>query len=132
MTPRHVLDLFDKLFTPIICYCSKVWGFCKADKIERVHLQFCKALLGVKQSTQNTFIHGELGRMPYQMLRYFKIIKNWLKVINKSENKYVSIIYKMTLRDIEINGRITNWASLVKNIFENLGFFGVWLNQVVV
>ena len=131
LTPRHVLDLFDKLVTPILCYCSEVWGFCKADKIERVHLQFCKALLGVKQSTQNTFIYGELGRMPYQMLRYFNIIKYWLKVINKSENKYVTIIYKMMLRDIEINDRKTNWASLVKNLLANLGFFEVWLNQGV-
>ena len=97
LTPRHVLDLFDKLVTPILCYGSEVWVFCKADKIERVHLQFCKALLGVKQSTQNTFIYGELGRMPYQMLRFFNIIKYWLKVINKSGNKYVTIIYKMML-----------------------------------
>ena len=130
LTPRHVLDLFDKLVTPILCYCSEVLGFCKADKIERVHLQFCKVLLGVKQSTQNTFIYGELGRMPYQLLRYFNSIKCWLKVINKSENKYVTIIYKMMLRDIiEINDRKTNWASLVKNILANLGFFEVWLNQ---
>ena len=80
-----------------------------------MHLHFCKALLGVKQSTQNTFIYGELGRMPYQMLCYFHIIKYCLKVINKSENKYVSIIYIMILRDIEINDRKTNWESLVKN-----------------
>ena len=75
LTPSHVLNLFDKLVSPILCYCSEVWGFCKADKIERVHLQFCKSLLGVKQSTQNTFIYGELGRMPYQILRYFEYHK---------------------------------------------------------
>ena len=56
LAPRHVLDLFDKLVSSILSYCSELWGYCKADKIERVHLQFCKTLLGVKQSTQNTFI----------------------------------------------------------------------------
>ena len=131
LTPSHVLNLFDKLVSPILCYCSEVWGFCKADKIERVHLQFCKSLLGVKQSTQNTFIYGELGRMPYQILRYFNIIKYWLKVINKGENKYVKVVYKMMLRDIEINGRKINWAILVRNLLGNLGFFEVWLNQGV-
>jgi len=30
---------------------------------ERVHLQFCKRLLGVKRCTQNDFVYGELGRM---------------------------------------------------------------------
>ena len=87
LTPSHVLNLFDKLVSPILCYCSEVWVFCKADKIERVHLQFCKSLLGVKQSTQNTFIYGELGRKPYLILSYFNIIKYWLKVISKGENK---------------------------------------------
>ena len=131
LTPKHILDLFDKLVTPILSYCSEVWGFCKADKIERVHLQFCKALLGVKQSTQNDFIYGELGRLPYQNRRYFSIIKYWLKVINKNENKYVNTIYKMMLSDIEINARNINWASLVKNLLSRLGFFEVWLNQGV-
>ena len=69
------------------------------------------------QSTQNTFIYGELGRMPYQILRYFDIIKYRLKVINKGENKYVSFIYKMMLRDIEINDRKINWAILVRNFW---------------
>ena len=72
--------------------------------------------LRVKQSTRNTFIYGELGRTPYQMLRYFNIIKYCLKVINNSENEYVSFIYEMILRDIETNDRKTNWASLVKNL----------------
>ena len=129
LAPRHVLDLFDKLVSPILSYCSEIWGFCKADKIERVHLQFCKTLLGVKQSTQNSFIYGELGRIPYQIQRYFSIIKYWFKVINKDENKYVNAIYKMMLRDLEINDRKINWAILVRNLLSNLGFFEVWLNQ---
>ena len=104
--------------------------FCKADKIETVLLQFCKSLLGVKQSTQNTF-NGELGRMPYLILRYIKIIKYWFRVINKGKNKYVKVVYKMMLRDIEINGRKINWAILVRNLLGNLGFFEVWLNQGV-
>ena len=36
IAPRHVLDLFDKLVTPILNYCSEVWEFCKATLIERV------------------------------------------------------------------------------------------------
>ena len=48
-------------------YSAEVWGFCKADKIETVHLQFYKRLLGVKQSSQNDFIYGELGRTSFQL-----------------------------------------------------------------
>ena len=42
LKPSHILDLFDKLISPILNYGSKIWGFAKADNIERVHLQFGK------------------------------------------------------------------------------------------
>jgi len=45
---RHKLKLFDKLVLPILTYGCEVWGFHTANSIERVHLQFCKRLLGVK------------------------------------------------------------------------------------
>ena len=81
ITPRHRLELFDKLVTPILNYSCEVWGFCKADKIERVHMHFCKQVLGVKFSTQNGFIYGELGRVSYYTRRLFCIIKYWFKII---------------------------------------------------
>ena len=69
ITPRHILNLFDKLVAPILNYGSEVWGFCKANHIERVHMKFCKHLLGVKQSTQNNFVYGDLGRVSFQDIR---------------------------------------------------------------
>ena len=75
LKPRHVLDLFDKLIKPILNYSSEVWGFSQAMVIERVHLQFCKKLLGVKQCTQNDFIYGELGRTSLTVERHLRIIK---------------------------------------------------------
>ena len=42
ISPKHKLDLFDKLISPILNYSSEVWGFIKANSIERVHLQYCK------------------------------------------------------------------------------------------
>ena len=42
LKPSHILDLFDKLISPILNYGSEVWGFAKADNIERVHLHFAK------------------------------------------------------------------------------------------
>ena len=66
LKPSHVLDLFDKLISPILNYDSEVWGFHKDSAIETVHMQFCKKkkkkkLPDVKQRTQNDFVYGELG-----------------------------------------------------------------------
>ena len=48
LSPKHILELFDKLIKPILDYGSEIWGFLNANVIERVHLRFCKNLLGVK------------------------------------------------------------------------------------
>ena len=42
---------------------------------ESAHLQFCTKILGVKQSTQNDLIYGELEILDYQSRRYLAIIK---------------------------------------------------------
>ena len=41
ISPKHKLELFDKLITPVLNYSCEVWGFIQANPIERVHLQFC-------------------------------------------------------------------------------------------
>ena len=89
-------------------YGAEVRGFCKALHVERIHLQFCKRLLGVKISTQNNFISGELGRTFCQIQRYMILVRFWLKIVNTNANKYVRAIYDIMLRDLEISNRIIN------------------------
>ena len=131
ISPYHRLELFDKLVTPILNYSAAVWGFCKADKIEVVHLQFCKRLLGLKQCTQNDFIYGDFGRCSFHCRRLFIIIRYWLKVITCNENKYIKHIYNLMLSDIESMPESENWAMLVKRLLCSLGFNNVWLAQGV-
>ena len=76
---------------------------------------FCKQLLGVKTSTQNDFIYGELGRTNYYTRRIYIIIRYWLKVIHAEEHKYIKKIYNVMLTDINDRPNIQNWASLVRN-----------------
>ena len=131
ITPKHKLELFDKLVSPILSYASEVWGFCQANAIERVHMQFCKKLLGVKKTTQNDFVYGELGRTNYTTKRYLIIIKYWLKILLTPENKYIKLVYNIMLKDIQEMPNKTNWASLVRQLLMSLGFNEVWLAQGV-
>ena len=131
LTPLHKLELFDKLVSPILNFGSEVWGFYKSSAIETVHLQFCKKNLGVKQSTQNDFVYGELGRMNYQSRRYIIIIKYWLKVISSEESKYIKQIYNSMLNDLNLQPLKQNWASSVKNLLSRVGFLHVWEAQGV-
>lgn len=131
LSPRHKLELFDKLIMPILNYGCEVWGFAQANVIERVHLQFCKRLLGVKKTTQNDFIYGELGRTTCITKRYIYIIKYWFKILQSHNTKYIKVIYNMMLNDMESRPNITNWASLVHHLLVTMGFGEVWLQQGV-
>ena len=131
LMPAHILDLFDKLISPILNYGSEVWGFNKATAVETVHLSFCKRMLGIKQTTQNDFVYGELGRMDYQSIRYINIVKFWLKIIHTENHKYIKCIYQMMLNDMEIKPNKVNWASLLKHLLSRLGFLEVWNAQGV-
>ncbi len=126
-----MLELFDKLVLPILNYSGEVWGFAKSNQIERVHLKFCKRLLGVKISTQNDFIYGELGRMSMRAGRLYNIIKYWFKILGSSDRKYIKCVYNMMLNEIERAPTVKNWASLVKHMLSELGFYDVWLSQGV-
>ena len=131
LSPRHKLELFDKLILPILNYGGEVWVFSQANAIERVHLQFCKRLLGVKKTTQNDFIYGELGRTSCITKRYILIIKYWFKILLSEDVKYIKLVYNMMLEDLELNPNKTNWASLLRHLLFSMGFNEVWIQQGV-
>ena len=131
ITPKHRIELFDELVTPILNYGCEVWGFCQAKQIERTHMMFCKQLLGVKTSTQDDFTYGEFGRTDYYSRRLYRIIKYWFKINHADNRKNVKLIYNLMLYDITEIPNIKNWVSLVKNLLSNLGFFPVWVAQGV-
>ena len=131
LSPRHKLELFDKLVTPILNYGSEIWGFIQVNTIERVHLQFCKRLLGVKKTTQNDFIYGELGRTNFLTKRYLLLIRYWFKILSADERKYVKLIYRLMQNDIEARPNTVNWASLLRDLLSSLGFHEVWIHQGV-
>jgi hypothetical protein len=56
--------LFDTMITPILTYDAEIWGFQAVPDIESIHIQLCKHVLGVSNTTINVAVIGELGRMP--------------------------------------------------------------------
>ena len=131
LSHKHVLDLFDTLVRPILCYGAEVWGFSKFHNQERVHLQFCKKLLGVKRVTQNEFVYGELGRVSLQVTIHLSIIKYWLKILECENVKYIRYVYDFMLSELERKPNTVNWASNVKDLLSSMGYYEVWIAQGV-
>ena len=64
-----MFGIFASFVTPMLNYACEVWGFIRADNIERVHRNFCKWVLNVKPSTSNLALYGEVGRFPLLLCR---------------------------------------------------------------
>ena len=111
------LLLFDMYIGSILQYASEIWGLHHGDCLENVHLDFCKRLLGVKKSSCNVMIYTELGRLPLQAVRKYKIIKYWAKLLSTD--------------NIQLNTESKNWVNGVRDILFELGFINVLNEQTV-
>lgn len=95
------IHVFDHTVRPILLYGSEVWGsfnclspkFRSRDVIpldriylnsmsERLHLKFCKYILGVNRKTTNFAVLSELGRFPM----HFDIVKAMLNYWQRLEH----------------------------------------------
>ncbi len=100
-----------------------MWGNTKSKEIERIHLKFCKTVLGVKLSTSNVGVYGELCRYPLYINRHIRMIKYWFKLVN-TQNCILKVIYNSALLDC--TSGLNNWVTKVKSLLDNMGFSYIW------
>jgi hypothetical protein len=56
------------------------------EQLEKLHLQFCRNILGVRTTTPNFMTYGELGRTPIDILCIkLRIVNFWNKTYFKQE-----------------------------------------------
>ena len=130
LSPETMVDVFDKLITPVLCYAAEVWGFHAGPDIERFHLKFCKQVLGVKRCTQNDFVYGELGRVPMSIIRKIAMVKYWLKIVHGRKPNIVNAVYHNSLRNLEHIDK-PGWTWHVRDILLSCGLGEAWYNQGV-
>ena len=113
------LKLFDTLILPILTYCCEVWGFENITEIERVHLNFCKRILRIRQTTPNFMVYGELGRFPLSVHIRCRMISFWCKL--QSENKLASKLYHLLIYLKNFKGCKFRWLDCIENICNSTG-----------
>jgi hypothetical protein len=75
----------NSLVAPVLLYASEIWGFENKNSIERVHLQFCKSILKVRNSAPKFLVYGELERFPL------------VTIYCETKNDFVLKIYFLTI-----------------------------------
>ena len=122
---KDKLKLFDSIILPILMYGSEIWGFCRSNDIEKVHLRFLKQILSVRKQTSNVAVYGELGQFPLFVLRKIRILKYWFKILTAPD----SLLYKVYLQQVaylNIDANFNCWAQCVCNLLNELGFSYLW------
>ena len=97
INPGLGLKLFDQMIRPILCYGSELWSAFDGNKnifqntdgiakfldsldIEKVHIKFCKFLLGVNKRAVNLAVKGEVGRFPIGISCMLQAFKYWYHI----------------------------------------------------
>jgi len=127
--PDDIFKLFDSMIKPILCYGSPIWGHQYIEKIEKIHVYFCKRYCQLPQNTADMFVYGECGRLPLCVTYFTNCVKYWLKLITLGRERYPYQCFNMLLR-LDESGR-TTWATHVRNLLFSNGFGHVWISQEV-
>ena len=126
------LQLFDSMVLPIALYGCELWGFKNIDVVEKMHLQFCKMMLKVKNSTNNNMVLGELGRLPLAYNVDCRMLGFWYKLITGQQNKISCILYK-ALFNLDAQFQFKNdWLNKIRTILCNCGLDEYWFDPVKV
>ena len=130
------LRLFDSLVSPIILYASEVWGIYGYDHIDKIHIKFCKNLLGVRAQTPNYAVYGDLGRFPLSVIAKERSVKYWLKILS-NRNSIMFKIFFSQIEAIDIHAQPSRfrhkryWAEGIKCLLDDLGFSHLWLDAML-
>ena len=111
------LSLFDAMVSPILLYGSEVWGAYNCKEIDKLHVKFCKYILGVKKQTPNCAVYGELGRLPLSVIAQERCVKFWIKIKNNTDSPMHSMY-----SELYSNLNVANWAGRLNSILDHLGF----------
>ena len=111
-------------------YGSEVWGVGKNDNIEKVHLQFLKRILGVRVTTPNCLVYGELGRYPLDINIKCRMLCFWSRLM--TTEKLSSKIYKLLLKLYANENSQTLYVKNIQTILDNIGLSFIFRNQIPV
>ena len=107
MKMKTVIRLFESLIEPILLYACEITNVFNVtnsvrennlkvfDRIQRweqekLHLQFCKFILGVNSKTSNMAAYGELGRFPLFVKATKQTIKYYNRCLQSDQNSLIN------------------------------------------
>ena len=98
--------IFDSRIVPILCYCSEIWGHTYQDQTEKIHVNFCKFVLGVSKTASHGAVLGECGRLPLSIHYQKRYVKFWLKLLKSDEGSLLMLVIKRKYTWTEFTNKV--------------------------
>jgi hypothetical protein len=95
LLPYIFLNETSACVKPILMYGCEVWGFANNSVIESFCLQFYKYIFGLKKSTPNCVLYGELGRFSIDIEIKSRMVAFWKRIICNKQDKIAVTLYKL-------------------------------------
>lgn len=126
------LKLFDQTIVPILLYGSEICGFENLQLLEKIHLNFMRSILKMKNSTPHVMIYGEFGRFPLEIQAKLRMIKYWSKILTGKNSKISYKLYMLLLYLHRNDIYSCKWILCVEKILQDVGLNYIWLNHDIV
>ena len=128
LTVRAAEQIWKILVRPMAEYGAEVWGEGEWVEAERLQREMGKRILGLKESTNNEVVLGELGWWRMKTRRDMLRLRYWRRVINMKKERLPRIVYEWELR--RRKGR-RSWIKYTKKLLLELGLGKYWEEQAV-
>ena len=118
-------EMFNTCITPILLYCSQVWGYRNTYVLDKVFLGYLKQMLGVRITTSNCATYSETRVLPFSVSCQYNMVKYWIKLVNgdRARPDFKSFFFLKENIDANVKG---NWAKEVKSVLDNCGLSYLW------
>ena len=123
---ENSIHLYNYLIKPILTYCSDYWGCLqpKNNPIEKLHMSFCKQLLGVRKQTSTDGVLQELGMLPVTFHAIKAAVKNWERILqNKANILLIASVTNATKENLK-------WIANIRQLFSVNGLLQNYISKL--
>ena len=108
--------LFHSCVTPILDYCSAIWGYRFSSKCESIQNRAMRYFLGVHKFAPVLAINGDMGWDPCLLRNKLNMVRLWNRLIAMSDERLIKQVFTW---DISLKSK--NWSRDMFDLFSEIG-----------
>jgi hypothetical protein len=121
---RTYTKLYHSGVTPILDYCSGIWGYRTFKCIDDIQNRALRYFMGVHRFCPLPILEGDMGWKSSVVRRHIEIMRLWNRILDMPDTR----LPKITLNyDLEMCMQVTNWMVELQDICRQIN----WENSVI-